>query len=56
MSDAFISHIKSHNQRILSQLARQHCYVFPNKPYTLAGLELGLSAPQEDAMTTAPRR
>jgi hypothetical protein len=26
------------------------------KPYTLAGFEPGLSDPQADAMTTAPRR
>jgi hypothetical protein len=28
----------------------------PKKPYTLAGLELGYSVPEADAMTTAPLR
>jgi hypothetical protein len=29
---------------------------FPYKPYTRAGFEPGLSFPQAEAMTTAPRR
>jgi hypothetical protein len=35
---------------------RQRCYIFPYKPYTLAGFEPVSFFPQANAMTTAPRR
>jgi hypothetical protein len=41
-------HIKSTTQ--------QHCYVFPKKPYTVAGFEPGSAVSEADAMSTAPRR
>jgi hypothetical protein len=47
----FFQHI--YKQCIL--LSQQHCYDFPSKPYTSAGIEPGSAVPQADVMPTAPR-
>jgi hypothetical protein len=44
----------TNKQFILSRLPKEHCYDFPKKPYTLAGIEPGSSDPEADAMSTAP--
>jgi hypothetical protein len=47
---AFISLIYTQTMHIKS-ITQQHCYDFPKKPYTLAGIEPGSSDPEADAMS-----
>jgi hypothetical protein len=43
-------------QCILRQFHTTALFVFPQKPYTLAGFEPGLSIPEVDAISNEPRR